>query len=143
MDPISLTASIIAILGAGGTIARGLGKIRRLKNAPDVLLQLNNEVTDIHLLIQSVEELSQQWTHQPSTSNRQRDMVCIALSRAKDSVLELEKLIAYTLTEETNTGAEVDRSAWVRNLDRIKETKNSIRAAREDLNTVWAILSQR
>ena len=45
MDPISLRASIIAILGAGGAIAKAMHKIRGLKHAPDVLLQLNNEVT--------------------------------------------------------------------------------------------------
>ena len=143
MDPLSLIAGIIAVFGAGGTIAKGLDRIRRLKNAPDILLQLNNEVTDIHLLIDSVDELAPQWINQLSTSNRQQQLVCTTLARARDSVLELEKLIAYILTKETVSGAEVDRSVWVRNLDRIGDAKNSIRRAREDLNTVWVALSHR
>ena len=143
MDPASLTASIVAILGAGGTIAKGLGKIRKLQHAPDILLQLNNEVTDIHLSIESVDELAHQWTHQPSTSNTQRKLVYVTLDRAKSAVLELEKLVAYILTKETSTGTEIDRSAWVWNPNRIKEVKDSIRRAREDLNTVWATLSHR
>ena len=143
MDPVSLTASIIAVLGAGGTITKGLGKIRRLRHCPDVLSQLNNEVTDIHLLIESVDELARQWTYQPATSDRQRRWVCATLDRANSAVLELEKLIAYILTKETSTGTEVDLLAWVRNLDRVKDAKDSIRKAREDLNTVWATLSHR
>ena len=143
MDPISLTASIIAILGAGGTIANGFAKIRKLKNAPNVLMQLNNEVTDIHLVICSVDEIARQWTHHPSTSDRQREAVCVTLRRAKDSVLELESLIAYVLTKETDRGTRISRQAWARNLDRMKDTKERIRAAREDLNVMWTMLSHR
>ena len=143
MDPVSLTASILAILGAGGTIAKGLGRIRKLQHAPDVLMQLNNEVTDLHLLIESVNELAHQLTHQPTTTDKQQDLVCITLNRAKSTVLELEKLIAYILTKEASAGTKVDRTAWLRNHTRIKRAKVDIRRAREDLNTVWATLSHR
>ena len=143
MDPISITASIIAVLGAGGTVAKGLNRIRRLNNAPEILLQLNNEVVDIHLVIRSVDELAQQWSQQPSTSERQRELVHAALSRTKDTVLELERLIAYILTKETDTGAKVDRLAWIMNMERIREMKNKIRAARDNLNSIWAMLSNR
>ena len=143
MDPISLTASIIAVLGAGGAIAKGMRKIRRLESAPGVLLQLNNEVTDITLLIDLIYDLVRKGTPCPSSSAKQLEFVCATLSRAKDAVLQLEKLIAYTLTKETHSGAEVDRSTWIRSSGRIRNAKDSIRRAREDLNTVWATLSQR
>ena len=134
---MSLTASILAILGAGGTIAKGMGRIRRLAHAPEVLLQLNNEVTDMHLLISSVDEVAWWWIRHVSTSESQQELVSVTLSQAKDSVLELEKLVAYILTKETSTGNKVDLSAWVRNVDRIKDAKDSIRRARENLNVVW------
>ena len=143
MDPLSLTASIIAVFGAGGTIAKGLGKIRRLKRAPDVLLQLNNDVTDLHLLIRAVDELYRQRNNLSSASTLQEEVVCRTLERAKHAVLELEKLIGYILTKETNAGTEVNNLAWIRAVDRITETKGNIRAARDNLNTVWAALSNR
>ena len=36
MDPLSLTASLLAILGAGGAITKGLNQIRRLKHGADI-----------------------------------------------------------------------------------------------------------
>ena len=143
MDPLSLIASIIALLGAGGTIAKGLGKIRRLKKAPDVLLQLNNEVTDLHLLICAVNELYHRRIELSWVSTAQEEVVRNSLERAKHAVLELEKLIEYVLTKETKEGTEIDGLAWTRALDRIKEVKNNFRAARVDLNTVWMSLDIR
>ena len=143
MDPLSLTASIATLLGAGGTVANGLDRIRKLKHAPDLLLQLNNEVNDLQLVIRSVDELAQQWTHQLSTSDKQQDSINMTLSRARESVLELERLIAYVLTRETKRGTKVNRLAWIVNLDGIRDVKTRIRAAREDLNAVWAMLSHR
>ena len=99
MDPLSLTASIIAILGAGGTISKGLSKIRHLKRAPYIVLQLNNEVTDLHLLICAVDDLYRQ-TDQ-SVLDTQEYVIRSALERAKHAVLELEELIEYVLTKET------------------------------------------
>ena len=71
MDPLSLTASILTILGAGQTIAKGLDRMRKLNHAPDVLLHLSNEITDMYLLNGSVDELARWWTQHASTSERQ------------------------------------------------------------------------
>ena len=143
MDPLSLTASIITVLGAGGTVAKGLSRIRYLKNAPNTLLQLNNEVTDLLLLIRAVNELYLQPNDLSTISILQEEVVCNILERAKHAVLELEKLIEYVLTKETSMGTKVDTLAWSRALDRVKEAKNDIRAARNDLNNVWTALNNR
>ena len=143
MDPLSLTASLIAVLGAGGTIAKGLGRIRCLKKAPDVLLQLNNEVADLHLLIRAVHELHHGRTELLSASTIQEEVVCNSIERAKHAVLELEKLVEYVLTKEAKGGTEIDGLAWTRALNRIKEVRNKVRTAREDLNAVWTTLSNK
>ena len=141
MDPLSLTASLLAILGASGAIAKGLNKIRRLKDAPGILLQLNNEVTDLHLLIRGVDEL---YTQQSDSTNISlRDIVYSTLVRAKEALLELEQLISYQWTKETDNGVEVDRSVWIRAQTKIKETKDRIRNVRNDLNGAWAVISSR
>ena len=143
MDPLSLAASILAVLGAGGTIAKGLAKIRRLKRAPCILLQLNNEVTDLHLLIRAVNEIYHSSANIIPVSTLQEEVVYNALKRAKHDVLELEKLIEYILTKETSSGTEIDTLAWIRALDRVKEACDHIRASRNDLNIVWTTLSNR
>ena len=143
MDPLSLTASILALLGAGGTIAKGLAKLRRLKRAPYILLQLNNEVTDLHLLIRAVNEIYHSSAKIIPASTLQEEVVSNALKRAKHDVLELEKLIEYVLTKETSNGTKIDTLAWTRALNRVKEANDHIRASRNDLNIVWTTLSNR
>lgn len=140
MDPLSITAGIIAVLGAGGKVAGGLSKIRGLRRAPDALLQLNNEVTDLQLLVQAIDELYRQ---NNETTAIQQEVVCSTLERAKHTVLELEKLIAYTLTKETGVGTEVDRVNWFRYHDRVKEMRDSLRCVRSDLNAVWMVMINR
>ena len=141
MDPLSLTASIIAILGAGGTISKGLSKIRNLKRAPYIVLQLNNEVTDLHLLIRAVDDLYRRADQ--SILDAHEHLVYNALERAKHAVLELEELIEYVLTKESDSGKEVNRLGWIRALDRVKEVKNNIHVVRSNLNMVWINLCNR
>jgi hypothetical protein len=46
MDPLSISASIVALLGAAATVVRGLDKLRALRNAPVELINLLNEVRE-------------------------------------------------------------------------------------------------
>ncbi|SRR6266536_2223546 len=43
-DPLSLAASILAVAGAAQAAAKGIGKIIALKNAPEQLSQIYDEV---------------------------------------------------------------------------------------------------
>ena len=45
MDPLSIGASILAVLGATVTAGRTLEKLYRLRHAPDDLIALINEVS--------------------------------------------------------------------------------------------------
>ena len=144
MDPLSLTASIIAVLGAGSTISRVLRKIQQLKDAPELLLQLHNEITDLYLLIRVVDQLYHGHEYfRNQDFDAQQEAICSVLTRAKRDVLELEKLIAYVLTRETDAGAEVDRVAWLRSQWKITEMRNSLRRARYDLHALWMVTNER
>ena len=141
MDPLSLTASILAVLGAGSTLMKSLDRALQLKRAPDTLLQLNNEVADLQILVRAVDEIWRQ--DGASITVAQQEVVSKALDRARVAVLELEKLIAYILTRETDGGPTVYRLAWAYAHGRIKRTKDKLRTARNDLNSVWAAMNQR
>ena len=141
MDPLSITVSIITLLGAGGTISKGLDRIRSLKTAPDTLLQLHNEISHLHLIIHAVDGIYRQ-NDDPNTGGQQ-EIVCAVLKRAKDTVLELEKVIAYVLTKETSNGAELDRVAWLRALKKVKKLQSDMRNVRNDLNVVWMVVTNK
>ena len=54
-DPLSLVASIIAVVGVAETIGKTLSKVKLLRSAPDELLALNNEVADLTMTLRHVE----------------------------------------------------------------------------------------
>ena len=142
MDPLSITASIITILGTSGVISKSFSKVRGLKDAPAILLQFNNEVSDLTLLVRAVDEVYRMH-RTASASSTQVGVVCSTLDRARNVVLNLEKLVEYTLTKWTSSGSQINRTAWIGSLDRIKEMKTAIRTTRDELITVWAALSNK
>lgn len=50
-DPLSVTAGILAIFGAGGKVGNGLRNLVQLRDAPDTLLALCNEFTDLQCIV--------------------------------------------------------------------------------------------
>ena len=141
MDPLSLTASIIAVLGLTGSVGKGFHKIREIRKAPEILLQLNNEVTDLYLLVHAIDDLYRQ--HNDSTRVSQQEVVCAVLERTKSAVLELEEVIAYRLTKETKRGTEIDLIGWAGASNKINIIKDKIRNTRSNLNAVWIEINNR
>lgn len=58
MSSFSLTASIPAIVGVGTTVGKALKRISS-RGIPDILLQLNNEVSDLQYVVQAVDDVPQ------------------------------------------------------------------------------------
>ncbi|MCJ1312345.1 hypothetical protein MMC25_006019 [Agyrium rufum] len=57
MDPLSLVAGIIAVVGAGGQAANAIRKIASLRGASDVVLALNNEISDLHVILVAIQDV--------------------------------------------------------------------------------------
>ena len=53
-DPLSLVASIIVVVGMGGQIAKAVKKLASLKGALDSILTLDNEISDLHLVVLAI-----------------------------------------------------------------------------------------
>ena len=141
MDPLSISASVLTLLGAGGAIAKGVDRIRSLKKASDILLQLHNEISDLQLLIHAVNGFFHQ--HSDPDICDQQEIICAVLQRAKDTVVELEQAIAYVLTKETSTGSELNRVAWLSAFKKVKKLRADMRSVRNDLNTVWTVVTNK
>jgi hypothetical protein len=45
MDPISITASVIAVIGAAAQTSKALRALYNLRNAPEEVFELTNEVS--------------------------------------------------------------------------------------------------
>ena len=142
MDPLSVTASILAVVGAGGTIAKGLHKLVSLKNTPLTLLQLNNEVSDLRLVVGAIEHLIHQY-HLPTLSDQpNHQSLCNELQRAKVLILDLERLILYGLSKIGGDGnPKLDRVAWLRSETKVLRKKDRLRNNRINLSAALEILS--
>lgn len=113
MDPVSLTASIIAIIGLAGNVGTGLERLYRLRKAPDEVLALLNEISDFKAVLLNLKDIIEglQVDHDPSHHRQQREalqscasQLTMYIQRAKDQLLGLEKVIEYRIV--TLPGAE-------------------------------------
>ncbi len=135
MDPLSITASILTILGAGGQVAKGIAKIRALKYAPDILLALNNEIADIQYLVQDVNHVARQ--HEEAHETKFTASVCRALEKVRETLLATEQLIAYELTtiDSVNGLVKLDWKRWLRLEGKIRQLQERMRNNKVDLST--------
>ena len=140
MDPLSLTVSIIAIVGGGSTVGKGLKKILSARHLPDVLLQLNNEVTDLQFIVQDMNDLLQQQAQKPLPSYAS---LISALKSSKQTLLALESLIAYELTtvDSRDRQTRIDWISWLRVEPKIKRLKEDIRTDRVRLSSALSLLT--
>ena len=131
MDPFSLTVGILAILGAGGKAAKGIQRLRTIKEGPDVLFALRNEVTDVHLVVTECHELLQR-AGEKLHIKAPAGMIK-ALEDVELKLLDLESFIAYKLTTPTSNSEapfRLDRSVFLRNQSRIQGFKGDLLASR-------------
>ena len=145
MDPLSLSVSIITLLGAGGSIAKALGKLHL---ASDALFALNNEVSDLHVIVLETNRILQEHGNQidgtQSTPNSISKHLGSLLERAKQKLLELETLIEYRLTTPgASNDARPRKVAWIREQKRIKIMQEEIRSIRTSIVAVIGLLTSR
>jgi hypothetical protein len=138
MDPLSITCSIIAIIGAGQGVAKTIRKLARVKGAPLSVLQLNNEVSDLSLAVRAIEEFHQDGRTLPPASIG-HGYITTALEEAKDAVVELEVYITEKLSK-INT-KKLDRLAWMRAEPTIVLMKERVRSAKLNLVAATNVLT--
>lgn len=136
MDPLSITASIVAIVGAGGSLASGLRRIHALRDAPDDLLQLNEELSQIQLLVSAIQESCRQRGKRVSAEDQCDEFIFMTLRRSRDDVLNVEKLIAYDLTKVSSNGDKLDRGAWLGAQSKVQRAKDCLRETKSSLTGI-------
>ena len=141
-DPLSVAASILTLLSTGGAVGKFLKKAIALKHAPDILLALNNDVTDLHQVIHIVDDLLQE--HPCMIDEAPFIYVCESLENVKRTLSKFEHLISYQLTAAERDGSHLrlDRSAWLRAESTIVELREKIRADKGDLCLSLTLLTK-
>ena len=143
MDPLSVAASILTIVGAGGSLASGLRRLYALKDAPDALRQLNAELTNIHLLVSAIQDSCRQRGNRVSSGDSCDEFIYAILKRSRDEVLDIEKLIAHELTKVTSNGDKLDKMAWLRTQSKVQRAKESLHETKNILTGILNVYVSR
>ena len=124
MDPLSLIASILTVIGAGRAAIEAIRRIASLKRTLDVVLGLNNELSNLRLVVSTIENGFQ--THRTSgvsiPNSRINDIavettVANALKQVNSKVLELQalhdKLIKPSSATNTLSTVKLKKIIWL------------------------------
>ncbi|KAL8766550.1 MAG: hypothetical protein Q9209_006693 [Squamulea sp. 1 TL-2023] len=130
MDPISVAASLLTVIGAAATAGRTLDFISSSKHAPEHLVALVNEVSNLRVVLYNVRDAVQE---RAKTSQECGNLGFI-VQRATLKLSELNRLIYGNLLK-TNTGnnsindddiIKASRRAFLRHSGKIKSLKEEI-----------------
>ena len=159
MDPLSLTTGIIALLGASSQAAKAIRQLAALKNVPDLVLALNNEIADLHLVLLAIQDVfeRQQSSGVPFPGGRRRtgdeasvDATLVSfLGQAKAKVGELEalhrRLVVVVVPSEGSGAAAgagaLNKAVWLRVQKRVKRIQEELRTVRLNLAAALVVVS--
>lgn len=130
MDPLSITASLIAVIGAAQRVTKGLKVLKSVEEAPESLQRLLEDVSMFTTVLQAI---------QTACPVKQQKFLGLepALSRAKAKLLEIDTLITYVLTKPGESD-KVDRWQWIRKREKI----STLRQELQDIqNTLIALVN--
>ncbi len=116
MDPLSVSASVIAVVGATRKVINGIRRLKALRDAPRELEDLAAEISQFELVLQAIQKVND---HSVSELGR-------LLETARKILVEFESLIEYKLTE-AGTSSKVDRWQWTRSSQDVERLRGQLR----------------
>ena len=125
MEPLSVAASVLAVLGAARRLSKGVGLLKAGKDAPESLNDLLLHVSGIEEVLQALQDVS-------TESSTVSPGLTRVLGRAKAKFIEMDSLIQYTLTE-AGESSKIDRWQWLRKRDEVEKLQRQLDTLRNDL----------
>ncbi|KAL8896422.1 MAG: hypothetical protein Q9192_003102 [Flavoplaca navasiana] len=131
MDPISVAASVLTVLGAAATAGRALDRLQSSRQAPEHLVALVNEVSDLRVVLHNVRDAVQE----RAKTSQECGNLGFVVQRATLKLSELNRLIYGNLLK-TNNGCDAlddddvikaSRRAFLRYSGKIKSLQAEIR----------------
>ncbi|KAK6500916.1 hypothetical protein TWF506_003675 [Arthrobotrys conoides] len=136
MDPLSVTASIIAIVTAAVQVSNGLAKLVALKGAPEIVMALQNEVSDLRLVVHSCESILDKHVslggQQGSVWGLPPELVCVKelLDRA---TVELKDICLVVETKLVDGKGNFNKISYLREQSKLVKAKDGLRDIRMEI----------
>ena len=142
-DPLSLIASIIAVVGAAEGVSKTLAKMKSIRDAPDELLALINEVSDLRIILMDVQSYIAQNLRRPRIAQDELQHMSTLIDRAKEKLLKLDELIQYRLVKPDSIAnhIKVSKREWVRAKSTIEKFQQSLRDIRLNIVAQMTVIN--
>lgn len=125
MDPLSIGASVITVVGVTRKFHLVLKQFEGLQRAPQGLDDLLAEISRFERLLQAIRKA-------PYSSDDADHNLTALLNEATKTLTEFKSLVVYRLTKSGESN-KVDRWQWTRSENYIGKLKDSLRDIRANL----------
>ena len=149
MDPLSITASVFTLLGACSGISKTLEAVRRIRDVPDALYSLSNEIEDLRLTLLDIHERREEFFKRDPTEFNSKDWRlfdrCHSLLEGTwTKVHEAQMLISSNLPAPgRNSISRSDGLMIPRESGRLNKLKIQIREAKQNIQSLCSQLDRR
>ena len=127
-DPLSVTASVIAVVGAANAVTKGLRRLKAAKDAPEGLQDLIQDVVQLEMVLNFVKSAV-------LSSGSPPIELATLVGEAGSKLLEVQSLIEYTL-KKAGVSDKVDRWQWLRKGNEVERLRNQLSTIRLNLVTL-------
>lgn len=138
MDPLSIAASVLAIIQTGESVIRLCSKARLYLNVQRDIDAIINEVSDLRVVLDDIQRKSKDIVQEDATH------LLGQLARCKGVVLELEYILGEALKPPTKEWIPFQwqfyRLRWVQKRDQVAKLKERLSSAKATL-TLQIIIS--
>lgn len=133
MDPVSLTASVIAIVSFSSQICSAISSLRSLcKTLPGRLHAVNNEVADLELVLSQVATLVEGRASLPES---RYSAVPHLLKQARSKLSEVDDIVKRLTEIFVKSKTPLSRmNAWRKEQDRLQRLQDDIHTVKSSLN---------
>ena len=141
MDPLSVTASVIALLGAGGKIISLLSQLTAIKDAPELARITLTEMHDISAALRHIQDFVKDTDKVPAERRQhiRLEHLVAALTGCLTTYSELNAIV-----ESLNIGSSgisvSDRAKWIRKEARINTIVQRLQNHKSSLNLMLSVL---
>jgi len=138
-DPLSLTASVVAVATVAAQIAGALAELRRLcKQLPGRLHALSNEVSDIEVVLFQVDKVIEERSSSPiPTAETDHTTIPQLLKNAEAKLNELKSIIdSLAVSSRRNNVAIFRAGLWRKEQSRVQALQEDIKAIKSSLNVI-------
>ena len=140
MDPLSITVSIIAIIGVGGQVAKTIKQLAAAQRLPHLAMVLSNERSDLYLTVTAVQQILE--AQQPIQPNCNAS-ISSSLKEAHEKIIDLKTIhdSLVNLPSKSNGSRAFDNFSRIRDLKKIGKILQDLWTVRLKLVGTLGILN--